>query len=454
MAGYKGRDAHKKEMQLLEARKAGLAQPELDEDGKAINPHIPKYMVDAPWYLAAEQPSLKHQRNWRAADNRQDSSAAAAAAAMGGAEMKRRGYAATEDEFARPSAKRAKGGDAAAAPGEDNETVRLEKEENKANLGAWERKRDQYATYDAADYARVAERYERVEELRTDEQRRKALESKLGDGADDAKAADDEATGFGQVERRVRSAGGGSTGTVRNLRIREDTAKYLMNLDTNSAYYDPKTRSMREDPTPWLDASQKTFAGDNFVRGTGDAAAFAAMQQHALATTADDAALNVQALPSAAEALYKEYQKKKEALVGKRGEDVRATYGDASANAERPDMSLLVGQTEIERHYDRSGRVVSGGPARVVKSRYREDVFANNHTSVFGSFWCPKTSRWGYKCCGQFVKGSWCVANAAGGGGGGAEDEWSMQAMMERARKAAEEQRHISEEAAAAGGER
>lgn len=38
--------------------------------------------------------------------------------------------------------------------------------------------------------------------------------------------------------------------TVRNLRIREDTAKYLRNLDPNSAYYDPKTRSMRENPNP------------------------------------------------------------------------------------------------------------------------------------------------------------------------------------------------------------
>lgn len=31
--------------------------------------------------------------------------------------------------------------------------------------------------------------------------------------------------------------------TVRN-RIQEDTAKYLRNLDPNSAYYDPKTKSM------------------------------------------------------------------------------------------------------------------------------------------------------------------------------------------------------------------
>ena len=42
------------------------------------------------------------------------------------------------------------------------------------------------------------------------------------------------------------------TYTVRNLRIREDTAKYLRNLNTDSAYYDPKTRSMRDNPNPQL----------------------------------------------------------------------------------------------------------------------------------------------------------------------------------------------------------
>jgi hypothetical protein len=36
--------------------------------------------------------------------------------------------------------------------------------------------------------------------------------------------------------------------TVKNLRIREDTAKYLLNLDVDSSHYDPKTRSMRENP--------------------------------------------------------------------------------------------------------------------------------------------------------------------------------------------------------------
>lgn len=47
---------------------------------------------------------------------------------------------------------------------------------------------------------------------------------------------------------------------IRNLRIREDTAKYLLNLDVNSAYYDPKTRSMREDPLPDMDPNEKFYA--------------------------------------------------------------------------------------------------------------------------------------------------------------------------------------------------
>ncbi len=34
--------------------------------------------------------------------------------------------------------------------------------------------------------------------------------------------------------------------TIRNLRIREDAAKYLSNLSPNSAYYDPKSRSMAD----------------------------------------------------------------------------------------------------------------------------------------------------------------------------------------------------------------
>jgi hypothetical protein len=36
-------------------------------------------------------------------------------------------------------------------------------------------------------------------------------------------------------------------------RIREDTAKYLINLDPNAPYYDPKSRSLRENPNPYAE---------------------------------------------------------------------------------------------------------------------------------------------------------------------------------------------------------
>lgn len=87
-------------------------------------------------------------------------------------------------------------------------------------------------------------------------------------------------TGFGEVKRRVRTTAGGASGSVRNLRIREDTAKYLLNLDLDSAHYDPKSRSMREDPNP--DQPDKSFAGDNFVRHTGDCQGWQALNLHAI----------------------------------------------------------------------------------------------------------------------------------------------------------------------------
>jgi hypothetical protein len=45
---------------------------------------------------------------------------------------------------------------------------------------------------------------------------------------------------------------------------------------------------------------------------------------------------------------------------------------------------------------------------RVVKSKYEEDVFANDHTSVWGS-WYNKHLGWGYDCCHANEKSAYCV---------------------------------------------
>lgn len=70
--------------------------------------------------------------------------------------------------------------------------------------------------------------------------------------------------------------------------------------------------------------------------------------------------------------------------------------------------------------FDKLGRIISGA---VIKPRsrsvfllvdaiywvfrYEEDVLVNNHTSVWGSYWSK--GQWGYACCHQFVKNSYCI---------------------------------------------
>jgi pre-mRNA-processing factor SLU7 len=50
---------------------------------------------------------------------------------------------------------------------------------------------------------------------------------------------------------------------------------------------------------------------------------------------------------------------------------------------------------------------VKGQIKSIARSKYAEDVFTNNHTSVWGSWW--SNFRWGYQCCHSFVKNSYCT---------------------------------------------
>ena len=103
--------------------------------------------------------------------------------------------------------------------------------------------------------------------------------------------------------------------SVRNLRLREDLPKYLRNLDTDSSYYDPHTRSMRENPNPNLGADETTFIGDNAYRVTGDAVEVSRAQLFCWdANNAGSDDVHLQANPTQAELLRKQFEQKKESL--------------------------------------------------------------------------------------------------------------------------------------------
>ncbi len=49
-------------------------------------------------------------------------------------------------------------------------------------------------------------------------------------------------------------------------------------------------------------------------------------------------------------------------------------------------------------------------PQVKARSKYEEDVCINNHTAVWGSWW--QDHQWGYACCRQMVKNSYCLGSA------------------------------------------
>ncbi|MBA0749553.1 hypothetical protein Gogos_003467 [Gossypium gossypioides] len=367
---FKSREDHRKQLELEEARKAGLAPAEVDEDGKEINPHIPQYMSSAPWYLNAERPSLKHQRKWKS-DPNYTKSWYDRGANIFQAEKYRKG--ACEKYEARDEARR--------KYLKEQQLKKLE-EKNSKNDGEGEGGGGEDSDEDDED-----------DELKVDEAK-----------VDESKQMD-----FAKVEKRVRTTGGGSTGTVRNLRIREDTAKYLLNLDVNSAHYDPKTRSMREDPLPDADPNEKFYEGDNQYRMSGQALEFKQLNIHAWEAFDKGQDIHMQAAPSQAELLFWNYKVIKEKLKSKTKDTIMEKYGNAATEEEIP-MELLLGQSERQVEYDRAGRVIKGMETSLPKSKYEEDVFINNHTSVWGSWW--KDHQWGYKFCKQTIRNSYCTGAA------------------------------------------
>jgi pre-mRNA-processing factor SLU7 len=315
----------KKKNELDELRKSGAIEPEKDEDGNEINPHIPQYMSQAPWYLNAKGPGLKHQRNLKIVSVA-EGQAARTVQAVGKSKVISR----TRDEFGERIDTKPKGQMAGAAPRANGYDT------------TFEGKRDRWNGYDAQQYLRVIQKYElkdqerkklREAEIEASLQEggsSKSKEKKQDDDESDSSSSDDD-EGVDVEKAELLDRDGGNVGqtidtgrigmqtrvSVRNLRIREDTAKYLRNLDVRSAYYDPKTRSMRSNPNPEQNAGNADYAGENFIRYSGDAIEVAKQQLYEFEAFERGQTVHMQAMPTQAERLHKTFEDKKEKLVDK-----------------------------------------------------------------------------------------------------------------------------------------
>ena len=276
----------------------------------------------------------------------------------------------------------------------------------KVELG-WDAKRDRWNGYDAKEYRSVIDEYEELENLK-----RKAKGEVGVDGAqkvpmedgDGREGADEEAK-YAEESDMGRQQ---STAT-RNLRIREDTAKYLLNLDLDSAKYDPKTRSM-VDMGAQADQAAALVAEDNIMKASGDAAEFEHAQRYAWETQerGDKNKLHLQANPTSGEKMRRRAQAESEAKREAQRKSLLEKYGGENYT-QKPKGEAIVMENERYVEYDPSG-AIKGASKSEARSKYPEDILINNHKAVWGSWWA--NFLWGYACCHSTVKNSYCTGEA------------------------------------------
>ncbi|KAI5850312.1 Pre-mRNA splicing Prp18-interacting factor-domain-containing protein [Morchella snyderi] len=279
----------------------------------------------------------------------------------------------------------------------------------------WDGKRDRWNGYDAREHQRVVDDHLRMESLRKQSEATTAAATATAAAAaaaatDEYDTGDYDASGDKYAEESETPGQGYDAAnriSTRNLRIREDTAKYLLNLDLDSAKYDPKTRTM-VDRGATSDQAAALVAEDNFMRSSGDAAEFEKLQRAAWETRerGDKSRMHLQANPTEAERLKRTQA---EAAAARRADERRrllARYGGEEHLGSGPAAGALMEEEERYVEYTPEGQV-KGREKVCPRSKYAEDVLAGNHTAVWGSWW--RAGRWGYLCCRSHTRNSYCT---------------------------------------------
>jgi pre-mRNA-processing factor SLU7 len=123
-----------------------------------------------------------------------------------------------------------------------------------------------------------------------------------------------------------------------------------------------------------VSSAQAVFAGDNFLRHSGEASQVQKLQLFAWQSAARGNDVHLNANPTQGEILHHQYKDKKERLKESTKVGILAKYGGEEYLLDgEKERDLLRGQNEEYVEYSRTGHVIKGKERAIARSKYAED---------------------------------------------------------------------------------
>lgn len=132
---------------------------------------------------------------------------------------------------------------------------------------------------------------------------------------------------------------------------------------------------MRENPNKDVHPSQLAYAGDNFVRYTGEVTHVNQLQLFCWEASEKGLGVHLQAAPSETEKKYKQFTEKKDVITTEINKSILEKYGGAEYLVAPPKEILYgaSGESEAYVEYSKSGDVIKGIEKAIPRSKYTED---------------------------------------------------------------------------------
>ena len=340
-----------------------------------INPYIPRYISNAPWYIDKGDDYLQHQRSSHA---EVQTDWYERGKKVGAAAIKYRKGACTncgamghkaQDCLERPRKIGAK------YSGMD---IRAD-EEIKDIQTTWDSKRDPWNGYDAAEYKKVIDQYKNSAEIK--------------ETTANSNGQDDEFNVDGDEKSEPKAY-------TRTLREREDKAGYLSNLnDESGAVYNPKSRTLRDEQQGSINERGQ------YIRNLTDKAKdYDELKKMASDVAEQGGKIHLEASPTEGILKLQHLQKEKSEAQEKLRQSLLERYGGEEHLIERPKELNELPIEHVEEAKTKQENT------NTTNSKYEEDVYPGNHTSVWGSYW--HNFKWGYDCCHSLIKQSYCIGES------------------------------------------